>query len=176
MDIRAASDQARRRFRVSNPETTAATDPLRHPSIRPNYLEAPEDISNMRDGIRIGRELIAQKAFDPYRGEEYAPGSRAMSDADIDSYVRQNCETIYHPVGTCKMGSDPLAVVDDQLRVHGLQGLRVIDASIMPRLVSGNTNAPTVMIAEKGADFILGRQPPAATAGAADRAVRQARP
>lgn len=154
-------------FNIARPESRGtimvkSADPLQHPAIRPNYLEAPEDIRNMRDGIKIGREIIAQKAFDPYRGEEYAPGSRATSDADIDRYVRQNCETIYHPVGTCKMGSDPLAVVDDQLRVRGIEGLRVIDASIMPRLVSGNTNAPTIMIAEKGADFILGRQPLAA--------------
>ncbi|WGS18135.1 MULTISPECIES: choline dehydrogenase [unclassified Bradyrhizobium] len=156
-------------FNIARPESRGSimirsADPLQHPSIRPNYLEAPEDVRNMRDGIRIGREIIAQKAFDPYRGGEYAPGSRATSDADIDSYVRQTCETIYHPVGTCKMGSDPLAVVDERLRVRGIEGLRVIDASIMPRLVSGNTNAPTIMIAEKGADFILERQPLAAAA------------
>lgn len=166
-------------FNIARPESRGSimitsADPLKHPAIRPNYLQAPEDVRNMRDGIRVGREIIAQKAFDPYRGEEYAPGSRATSDAAIDSYIRQSCETIYHPVGTCKMGSDPLAVVDDQLRVHGLEGLRVIDASIMPRLVSGNTNAPTVMIAEKGADFILGRQPLAAAANATIAGPRQA--
>ena len=148
-------------------------DPRQHPSIRPNYLAAPEDVRNMRDGIRIGREIIAQKAFDTYRGDEHSPGSRAQSDADIDSYVRQTSETIYHPVGTCKMGSDPLAVVDDRLCVHGVEGLRVIDASIMPRLVSGNTNAPTIMIAEKGADFILGRGPLAAATRSAETSVRQ---
>ncbi|KWV46220.1 choline dehydrogenase [Bradyrhizobium macuxiense] len=166
-------------FNIARPESRGtimirSADPLQHPAIRPNYLEAPEDVRNMRDGIRIGREIIAQKAFDPYRGDEYAPGSRATSDADIDSYVRQTCETIYHPVGTCKMGSDPLAVVDDHLRVRGIEGLRVIDASIMPRLVSGNTNAPTIMIAEKGADFILGRQPLTAATRLADTAARQA--
>ncbi len=139
-----------------------STDPLKHPAIRPNYLQAPEDVRNMRDGIRVGREIIAQKAFDPYRGEEYAPGCAQRRMPTIDSYVRESCpRTIYHPVGTCKMGSDPLAVVDDQLRVHGLQGLRGdrrVDHAAAA--VSGNTNAPTVMIAEKGADFILGRQPP----------------
>jgi choline dehydrogenase len=155
-------------FNIARPESRGSimiksADPLQHPSIRPNYLEAPEDVRNMRDGIRIGREIIAQKAFDPYRGQEYAPGSGAASDADIDRYVRQTSETIYHPVGTCKMGSDPLAVVDDRLRVRGVEGLRVIDASVMPRLVSGNTNAPTIMIAEKGADFILDRQALAAS-------------
>ena len=150
-------------FNLARPESRGtimirSTDPRQHPSIQPNYLDAPEDVRTMRDGIKIGRQILAQKAFDPYRGTEYGPGSHAKSDADVDSYVRQTAETIYHPVGTCKMGSDPLAVVDSRLRVHGVQGLRVIDASIMPRLVSGNTNAPTIMIAEKGADFILGRQ------------------
>jgi choline dehydrogenase len=165
-------------FNIARPESRGSimirsADPQQHPSIRPNYLEAPEDVRNMRDGIRMGRQIIAQKAFDPYRGAEYAPGSGAASDADIDAYVRQTCETIYHPVGTCKMGSDPLAVVDDRLRVRGVEGLRVIDASIMPRLVSGNTNAPTIMIAEKGADFILDRQPLAAATRPAE-ARRQA--
>jgi choline dehydrogenase len=150
-------------FNIARPESRGtvmirSTDPRQHPLIQPNYLEAQNDRRNMRDGIKIGRDIIAQHAFDPYRGEEYSPGSRAKSDVDIDNYIRQTAETIYHPVGTCKMGSDPLAVVDDRLRVHGVAGLRVIDASIMPRLVSGNTNAPTIMIAEKGADFILGRQ------------------
>jgi choline dehydrogenase len=150
-------------FNLARPESRGtilvrSPDPRQHPSIQPNYLEAPEDVRVMRDGIKIGRDILAQQAFDPYRGEEYGPGSRATSDADIDAYVRETAETIYHPVGTCKMGSDPLAVVDDRLRVHGLDGLRVVDASIMPRLVSGNTNAPTIMIAEKGSDFILGRE------------------
>jgi choline dehydrogenase len=151
-------------FNIARPESRGtimirSSDPRQHPSIQPNYLSAPEDVRNMRDGIKIGRQILAQKAFDPYRGEEYGPGPAAQADADIDSYVRQTAETIYHPVGTCKMGSDPEAVVDDRLNVRGLSALRVIDASIMPRLVSGNTNAPTIMIAEKGADFILGRPP-----------------
>ncbi len=149
-------------FNLARPESRGtimirSNDPRQHPAIQPNYLEAREDVRVMRDGIRTGRQILAQKAFDPYRGEEYGPGRQATSDADIDAYVRQTAETIYHPVGTCKMGSDPMAVVDDHLRVHGVEGLRVADASIMPRLVSGNTNAPTIMIAEKAADMILDR-------------------
>jgi choline dehydrogenase len=149
-------------FNLARPESRGtilvrSSDPQQHPLIQPNYLQAAADVRIMRDGIKIGREIIAQRAFDPYRGEEYGPGPQAKTDAEIDAYVRATAETIYHPVGTCKMGSDPLAVVDDRLRVHGIDRLRVVDASIMPRLVSGNTNAPTIMIAEKGADFILGR-------------------
>ena len=106
------------------------------------------------------REILAQAALDPYRGDGAVsrPG-RASSDDAIDAWVRQAVETCYHPVGTCKMGraSDAGAVVDDALRVHGVEGLRVVDASIMPSIVSGNTNAPTIMIAEKAADMIRGR-------------------
>lgn len=149
-------------FNIARPESRGtimirSPDPRSHPAIQPNYLEAYEDIRTMRAGVRIGRDILAQKAFDPYRGEEYAPGRDVKSDAEIDAYIRETGETIYHPVGTCKMGSDPLAVVDDQLRVRGVDGLRVVDASIMPRLVTGNTNAPTIMIAEKASDMILGR-------------------
>ncbi|RJG44387.1 choline dehydrogenase [Mesorhizobium sp. DCY119] len=132
-----------------------STDPVQHPVIQPNYFSDPDDIRVFREGIRIGRDIVAQSAFDPYRGVEYAPGPEARTDAQIDAYLRQNVETIYHPVGTCKMGSDDMAVVDDRLRVHGVAGLRVADASIMPTLVSGNTNAPAIMIAEKAADLIL---------------------
>ena len=155
-------------FNIARPESRGAImirspDPRTHPSIQPNYLEAQEDIRVMRDGIRIGRDILAQKAFDPYRGDEYGPGSKLRADTEIDAYVRETGETIYHPVGTCSMGSDPSAVVDDRLRVHGIDGLRVVDASVMPRLVTGNTNAPTIMIAEKASDVILGRShvPPA---------------
>jgi choline dehydrogenase len=130
-------------------------DPLQHPAIQPNCLQAEDDVRTMRDGVKIGRDIISQKAFAPYRGSEYGPGEAVKTDADIDAYVRRTAESIYHPVGTCKMGQDSLAVVDDRLRVHGLTGLRVVDASIMPRVVSGNTNAPTIMIAERAADFIL---------------------
>ncbi len=110
----------------------------------------------MRDGFKITREILAQKAFEPIRGQEFSPGATIKSDQEIDAFLRETVQSVYHPVGTCKMGNDPLAVVDDRLRVHGITGLRVTDASIMPTLTSGNTNAPTIMIAERAADFILG--------------------
>ena len=125
------------------------------PAIDLNYLDDPNDIATIREGIRISRRLFAQPAFDPYRGEEYQPGAAAQSDADLDAYIRREITSNYHLSGTCKMGNDPMAVVDATLRVRGLDGLRVIDASIMPRVVSGNTNAPTIMIAEKGAEMII---------------------
>jgi choline dehydrogenase len=132
-----------------------SADPARPPAIDLNYFDDPNDIAAMREGIRISRRLFAQPAFDPYRGEEYQPGAAAQSDADLDSYLRSEVTSNYHLSGTCKMGIDPMAVVDHTLRVRGLDGLRVIDASVMPRVVSGNTNAPTIMIAEKGARMIL---------------------
>jgi choline dehydrogenase len=151
-------------FNICRPESRGmirivSSDPTVHPEIQPNYLSAPNDIKTMREGVRIGRDIFAQEAFRPYRAEEYAPGAGVKTDAEIDAYIRQTAESVYHPVGSCKMGSDPLAVVDDNLRVHGLSGLRVIDASIMPTVTTGNTNAPTIMIAEKAADMILGRDP-----------------
>ncbi len=100
------------------------------------------------------REILSQKAFDAIRGDEYLPGVEKQSDAELDEYIKEDCNSVYHPVGTCKMGHDDMAVVDDELRVRGLEGLRVVDASIMPTLTSGNTNAPTIMIAEKAADMI----------------------
>ncbi len=152
-------------FNIARPESRGtilirSSDPRKHPMIQPNYLEAPEDVRIMREGVKIGRDILAQRAFDPYRGEEYGPGSTVKSNVEIDAYIRRTSETIYHPVGTCKMGSDSMAVVDNRLRVHGIDGLRVADASVMPRLVTGNTNAPTIMIAEKASDLILGRSPP----------------
>jgi choline dehydrogenase len=110
----------------------------------------------MLECVRISRELFAAAPFAPYRGKEIFPGSEIQSVAGLEAFVRQKAETIYHPVGTCKMGIDDAAVVDPALRVHGMEGLRVVDASIMPTLVSGNTNAPTIMIAEKAAAMILG--------------------
>jgi|HubBroStandDraft_1064217.scaffolds.fasta_scaffold00011_57 choline dehydrogenase len=153
-------------FNLSRPEsrgsiTLRSADPLEHPVIDPNYLSAENDIRVLRAGLKISRDVVGQSPFDPYRGAEYAPGPDIRTDAEIDAYIRLNSETLYHPVGTCKMGQDDQSVVDDQLRVHGVDGLRVVDASIMPRLVSGNTNAPTIMIAEKAADLILGRTAPA---------------
>ena len=102
----------------------------------------------------IVSNILGAAAFDACRGKEIVPGSTVQSDDSLRQFIRDKAESIYHPVGTCKMGNDPLAVVDDRLRVHGLSGLRVVDASIMPLLVGGNTNAPTVMIAEKAADMI----------------------
>ena len=135
-----------------------AADPRVPPAIRFNYMADPRDRADMRAGIRLTREILAQKAFDPFRGAEIFPGADVASDAALDAWVRRAVETCYHPVGTCRMGpeADAMAVVDDRLRVHGLEGLRVVDASIMPAIVSGNTNAPTIMIAEKASDLILG--------------------
>jgi choline dehydrogenase len=134
-----------------------STDPATAPLIQPNYLEAEEDRRALREGVKIVRDVFAQKAFDSYRGPELMPGAHVRSDEQIDAFIRETAETIYHPVGTAKMGTDDLSVVDGQLRVYGVEGLRVIDASVMPALVSGNTNAPTIMIAEKVSDMILGR-------------------
>jgi choline dehydrogenase-like flavoprotein len=108
----------------------------------------------MVEGARLSREILAQDAFAAYRGEEIFPGADARSDADLAAFVRRKAETIYHPVGTCRMGKDDASVVDAELRVRGVEGLRVVDASIMPTLVGGNTNAPTVMIAERAAALL----------------------
>ncbi|HYE45692.1 MAG TPA: choline dehydrogenase [Caulobacter sp.] len=136
-----------------------SADPFDDPTIFANYLAAEEDRRAMREGVRIAREAAAQAALDPYRGEEFAPGKEVQSDAEIDAWIRRTAETIYHPVGTCRMGAagDAMAVVDGELKVQGIGGLRVIDASVMPTLVGGNTNAPTMMIAEKASDMIRGR-------------------
>ena len=134
-----------------------STDPSDPPVIQPNYLEAEEDRRALREGVRIAREVFAQSAFDPYRGPELMPGAHVQKDDQIDAFVRKTAETIYHPVGTAKMGKDDMSVVDTQLKVYGVEGLRVVDASVMPALVSGNTNAPTIMIAEKISDAIRGR-------------------
>ena len=104
----------------------------------------------------MSREIMNQSAFDEYRGKEITPGVHVQSDSEIEEFIKNAAETIYHPVGTCKMGNDEHAVVDDRLRVRGVENLRVIDASVMPTLIGGNTNAPTIMIAEKIADHILG--------------------
>ena len=109
------------------------------------------------EGLKWVRRIADQPAFAPFRKSETVPGVQVTSDEDLLSYARQSGSTLYHPVGTCKMGADAMSVVDEQLKVHGAQHLRVVDASIMPRLISGNTNAPTIMIAEKAADMILDR-------------------
>lgn len=132
----------------------ASGDPLAKAQIFANYLSNPDDLEHMVKGVKLARKVLAAPAFDAYRGQELRPAPGCVTDDQIRQFIRQRAETIYHPVGTCKMGSDPMAVVDAELRVHGLQGLRVVDASIMPLLVGGNTNAPVVMIAEKASDMI----------------------
>jgi choline dehydrogenase len=135
----------------------ASPDPTVAPLIDQNYLNASRDLDVLRKGIRIARNVFAQPAFDRYRGEELEPGAALQSDEQLDQYIRSHADADYHSCGTCKMGSDPDAVVDAELRVHGVQNLRVADASIMPRLVSGNTNMAVLMIAEKAADMIAGK-------------------
>ena len=134
-----------------------SADPLIPPAMQPNYLSAPGDRETLIAGIRLARRLATTGALAPYVKGEYRPGPAAQSDADLLDFARNTGGTIFHPSGTCKMGdaADPLAVVDHELRVHGLNGLRVVDCSIMPTLTSGNTNVPVIMIAEKAADLIL---------------------
>ncbi|HKT95008.1 MAG TPA: choline dehydrogenase [Paraburkholderia sp.] len=134
-------------------------DPRQHPSILFNYMSEALDWREFRDSIRITREIIAQPALDRYRGRELSPGAELKTDAQIDAFVRNRAETAYHPSCSCAMGYDDMAVVDAEGRVHGIDGLRVVDASIMPRITTGNLNAPTIMLAEKIADRIRGRQP-----------------
>ena len=132
-----------------------SADPTQDALIEPNYLSHPDDMKTMVKGVKAARKVLAANAFDAYRGEEMFPGRHVQTDAQIEAFVREKAATIYHPVGTCKMGHDAMAVVDDTLKVHGMKGLRVVDASIVPTLVGGNTNAPTVMIAEKASSMIL---------------------
>ena len=132
-----------------------SADPAEAPAIRFNFLSTQHDRDGLLAAIRKGRALMAASPLKEITGEEIAPGAQVQSDADLLEWVRNNAETTYHPVGTCKMGQDPMAVVDQELRVHGIQGLRVADASIMPTLTSGNTNAPCIMIGEKCAAMVL---------------------
>ena len=137
----------------------ASTDPLDKPKILFNYLSQPDDWVEMRACVRLTREIFAQPAFDRYRGREIQPGSAVQTDAQIDDFIRAKVESAYHPSCSCKMGStqDPMAVVDPETRVQGLEALRVVDSSIMPSITTGNLNAPTIMLAEKAADHIIGR-------------------
>ena len=137
----------------------ASADPLEPPRVQFNYMSHADDWTDMRACVRLTRELFAQPAFDPYRGRELAPGETAESDGEIDAFVRDTVQSAYHPCGTCRMGADGMAVVDPELRVRGMDGLRVVDSSIMPAIATGNLNAPTIMIAEKAADTIRGRAP-----------------
>jgi choline dehydrogenase len=136
----------------------ASADPTQAPLIDPNYFADRDDLRVTREAIRIARDLIKQSSFNAFRGPEYEPGVGLNTDEELDQFIRETALTGYHPVGTCRMGNDAMSVVDDQLRVHGVDGLRVVDASIMPTITSGNTNAPTIMIAEKAADLISGIQ------------------
>jgi choline dehydrogenase len=131
-----------------------SADPLEKPVITPNYLSAPGDEQVMLAGIRFTRNIFAAPAIAQYSVAETLPGPEIVSDEALVEHTRQYGTTIFHPVGTCKMGEDPRAVVDSRLRVHSIGGLRVIDASVMPTLTTGNTNAPTIMIGEKGAAMI----------------------
>jgi choline dehydrogenase len=124
------------------------------PAIHPNYLSTLKDQQTAIDAMRITRKLVSTPAMAPFIVEEFTPGADYQSDSELLDRARTISQTIYHPVGTCKMGADPLAVVDDRLRVRGITGLRIADASIMPAIVSGNTNAPVIMIGEKAADMI----------------------
>ncbi|WP_144898176.1 GMC family oxidoreductase [Luteimonas cucumeris] len=132
------------------------TDPAGKARIEANYLSDAEghDLKMMVECARLSRDIFAQRAFDPYRGAPIFPARSDLSDAELIEFIRAKAETVYHPIGTCRMGSDGASVVDPQLRVRGVDGLRVVDASVMPTLISGNTNAPTIMIAERAADLI----------------------
>ncbi|KAB2871356.1 MAG: choline dehydrogenase [Burkholderiaceae bacterium] len=142
--------QPKSRGRVS----LASADPTAAPRIDPNFLAEPEDVQRLVRGFKAMRTILSQPALSGYGGRELAASAAARSDDEIEAFIRAHADTIYHPVGSCRMGPGALDVVDPQLRVHGMQGLRVVDASIMPRIVSGNTNAPTIMIAEKASDLI----------------------
>ncbi|NAW87806.1 GMC family oxidoreductase, partial [Photobacterium halotolerans] len=135
-----------------------SADPVMAPDIDFNFFAHEEDKKVLVDGIRQLRKILAAPAFDGYRAEELNPGIEAETDDAIFDKIKQHIGLVYHPVGTCKMGHDPMAVVDTELKVHGVKGLRVVDASVMPTLISGNTNAPTIAIAEKAAELILNRQ------------------
>ncbi len=139
----------------------ASADPNVSPRIRQNFLTAAKDLGTLRAGIRMARDLLRTPPLEPFLGSEIAPGSHVRSDAELDSFIRATADTVYHPLGTCRMGpaNDGMAVVDPELRVRGVDGLRVVDASVMPDLIGGNINAPVIMIAEKAADMIRGRPP-----------------
>ena len=131
-----------------------SSNPIDPPRIQFNYMQTEHDLNEMREGIKIARDIFHQKAFDHYRGKEISPGENIDSDDDLNNFVRSKGDTAYHPSCTCKMGNDDMSVVDQDLKVYGVEKLRVIDASIMPNIVSGNLNATTVMIAEKASDLI----------------------
>jgi choline dehydrogenase len=137
----------------------ASGDPFAAPRIRFNLLEHPDDVEELKAGFRLSRELVQQPALAAFTGKEIFPGARVKSDADLEAWLRETCHSSYHPCGTCKMGVDPMAVVDPECRVHGIEGLRVADASVMPVIPSANLNCPSMMIGEKAADMIAGKDP-----------------
>ena len=142
-----------------------SADPRAAIAIHQNFLATEEDWTTFRTGFDMVRDAAHQKALDPFRGREINPGPGVKSRADIDAYMRRTAWTVHHPLGTCKMGTanDPMAVVDNHLRVRGVEGLRVVDASVIPDMPGGNINAPIIMIAERAADLIRGRTPLAPT-------------
>ncbi|GAA2861810.1 choline dehydrogenase [Aminobacter niigataensis] len=141
--------------------TLRSSDPWAKPEIRFNYMSHPDDWEDFRHCIRLTREIFAQSAFDPFRGNEISPGSQVQTDDELDAFIREHSESAYHPCGTCRMGraDDPTSVVDPECRVIGVEGLRVADSSIFPRVTNGNLNGPSIMTGEKAADHILGRTP-----------------
>ena len=145
--------------------TLRSADPLAPPRIQFNLLSSRNDLVTMREAVKIARDLIARKPFADFLGAEVMPGPQVRTDAEIEEAIRNFCGTTQHPVGTCAMGTGRDAVVDAQLRVRGVDGLRVVDASVMPAITGGNTNAPTIMIAEKASDMILGKPPLPAAEG-----------
>ena len=143
---------------VSLRDSNPASDPL----IRFNYMSTEKDWIDFRKAIRLTREIFSQPAFEPYSGHEIQPGDAAQSDEDLDAFIREHAESAYHPCGTCKMGrqDDPMAVVDPDCRVIGVEGLRVADSSIFPRITNGNLNGPSILVGEKASDHILERKLP----------------
>ena len=141
--------------------TLKSRDPKQDPRIFFNYMSHLEDWVDFRQGIRLVREIFAQEAFKPYLKHEIQPGDAAQSDDSLDDFIRDHAESAYHPCGTCKMGApgDPMAVVDPETRVIGVQNLRVADSSIFPRITNGNLNAPSILVGEKASDHILGKTP-----------------
>ena len=141
--------------------TLRSSDPFEKPKILFNYMSHADDWTDFRHAVRLTREIFGQAALDPYRGREISPGAQVQSDEEIDDFLREHAESAFHPCGTCKMGAttDPMAVVDPQCRVIGVEGLRVADSSIFPRVTNGNLNGPSIMTGEKASDHILGRDP-----------------
>jgi choline dehydrogenase-like flavoprotein len=142
--------------------TLESPDPFDPPNADPNLLSDPRDLAVLLKGLRLGREVFKSPEFARYRAREVSPGPALQSDADLSDYISAEAYTVHHPVGTCRMGNDAESVVDSQLRVVGLAGLRIADASVFPSIPGGNTNAVVMMVAEKATDLLLGRAPPPA--------------